>query len=265
MASQWAPPDTVSNPNKRRTALAPKRCDCPGSEPFIRLQDSSAGYPPRSVIRASGPEFCLEEARRKADITSEGARRETERSASDVLRDLEIKLAPIEIRAELARLTPPPAVAPADAAADVFICHASEDKDDIALPLANALIARGYTVWLDKFVLKLGDRLLDRIDDGIASCRFGIVILSPKFFEKKWTKRELSGLAAREDAEERPLILPIRHNIDQAGLARRSPLLAAILGADWSEGLDAIVAKIVDVLGPPTSGRRSGSGWFEER
>jgi hypothetical protein len=33
---------------------------------------------------------------------------------------------------------------------DVFISHASEDKDVVARPLATALVARGWTAWLDE-------------------------------------------------------------------------------------------------------------------
>ena len=33
---------------------------------------------------------------------------------------------------------------------DVFISHASEDKDAVAVPLAAALEAAGLSVWLDK-------------------------------------------------------------------------------------------------------------------
>ena len=52
--------------------------------------------------------------------------------------------------------------------ADAFISHASEDKAAAARPIAQALAARGYTVWLDESELKIGDRLLDKIDDGLA-------------------------------------------------------------------------------------------------
>src|SRR5262245_61847227 len=99
-------------------------------------------------------------------------------------------------------------------------------------------------------MLKLGDRLLDKIDEGITTCRFGVVILSPAFFAKQWPKRELSGLAAREDAEDRTIILPVRVNLDQAELTKYSSTLAAILGVDWSAGLDAVVGQIVAVIGP---------------
>lgn len=37
---------------------------------------------------------------------------------------------------------------------DVFISHASEDKDEFVRPLANALIQHGLNVWFDEMTLK---------------------------------------------------------------------------------------------------------------
>jgi histidyl-tRNA synthetase len=42
---------------------------------------------------------------------------------------------------------------------DVFVSHASEDKDAIARPLAKELRSRGLRVWYDEFELKIGDSL----------------------------------------------------------------------------------------------------------
>ena len=42
---------------------------------------------------------------------------------------------------------------------DVFISHASEDKDSVVRPLAQALVAKGLKVWYDEFELKIGDSL----------------------------------------------------------------------------------------------------------
>ena len=42
---------------------------------------------------------------------------------------------------------------------DVFISHASEDKDAIVRPMANALAAEGLVVWYDEFELRIGDSL----------------------------------------------------------------------------------------------------------
>jgi len=174
-------------------------------------------------------------------------------SLSRLERDFAIELSKIEMRAELAQLTPPTRLTHRlHSAADAFVCHAPEDKQAVALPLAQALIAKGYTVWLDQFQLHLGDPLLEKIDDGLSSCGFGVVILSPSFFGKKWDRRELAGLAAREDAEDRNLILPIWYDIDQAGIAALSPTLAAVLGVDWAKGLDVVMSEIMKVLGDPT-------------
>jgi hypothetical protein len=165
--------------------------------------------------------------------------------ASRAKRDLEIELGKIELRLELSQLTPKERGA--NFSADVFVCHASEDKDAIARPIANELSGRGYTVWFDEFELRLGDRLLDKIDRGLSGCRFGVVILSPDFFKKNWPRRELAGLAAREDAEDRKIILPVWHNIGQKDIAALSPTLAAALGVS-SGDLSRVINEIERVL-----------------
>ncbi len=44
----------------------------------------------------------------------------------------------------------------ADPEYDVFISHASEDKDEIVRPLANTLVEKGVKVWYDEFEMKIG-------------------------------------------------------------------------------------------------------------
>jgi hypothetical protein len=68
---------------------------------------------------------------------------------------------------------------------DVFICHASEDKDNFARPLAEGLRREGLSVWFDEFTLKVGDSLRRSIDHGLGYSRFGVVVLSPAFFAKE--------------------------------------------------------------------------------
>ena len=80
---------------------------------------------------------------------------------------------------------------------DVFICYASEDKDSFVRPLAQALQSLGVSVWYDEFSLRLGDSLSGSIDKGIADSEHGVVVLSDAFFEKKWPRRELSGLVTQ--------------------------------------------------------------------
>lgn len=80
---------------------------------------------------------------------------------------------------------------------DVFISHASEDKQSVVRPLAKKLRSLGMRVWVDESELKIGDSLSRKIDEGLAKSRAELVILSKAFFSKKWPEYELRGLNAR--------------------------------------------------------------------
>lgn len=110
---------------------------------------------------------------------------------------------------------------------DLFVSHASEDKDEFVGPLAEALQELGVGVWYDEFELKVGDSLRRSIDKGLANSRFGVVVLSTSFFAKNWTQYELDGLVAREmNGAGRKVILPIWHLVTKDEVMKYSPTLA---------------------------------------
>ena len=136
---------------------------------------------------------------------------------------------------------------------DVFISHASEDKESIAHSLAVALRDRGLQVWYDGFALALGDSLRASIDLGLAQSRFGVVILSQHFFAKHWPQVELNGLAAIEVGGTK-VILPVWHGVTREDVAKFSPTLADKMAVSTDEGLERVVAAILDVVKPDSSG-----------
>lgn len=109
---------------------------------------------------------------------------------------------------------------------DVFISHASEDKEDVALPLADLLLDRGVEVWYDDFALTVGDSLRRTIDRGLTSSRFGVIVLSPDFFRKEWPQAELDGLVAKQRSSGSKVILPIWHRLTKDDVLAASPTLA---------------------------------------
>jgi hypothetical protein len=135
---------------------------------------------------------------------------------------------------------------------DVFICHASEDKDEIARPLAEALTKRDLRVWYDEFTLRVGDSLRRAIDHGLANSRYGVVILSPSFFKKNWTQKELDGLVAREDDMQK-VILPVWHRVNHDEVVKFSPILAGKVAAKTEDGLDTVAEKICEAMEPQIS------------
>jgi len=143
---------------------------------------------------------------------------------------------------------------------DAFISHASEDKEAVALPLAEALTKAGLRVWLDRTELRIGDSLRRKIEEGLAESRFGIVILSKSFLSKDWPQKELDGLMAIEEAG-RKVVLPVWHEITKAALVKRYPILADRLAADTAHGMAKVAYELIRVIrdteggSPPPAGR----------
>ncbi len=131
---------------------------------------------------------------------------------------------------------------------NLFISHTHEDKDDVARPLAELLKESGLTVWYDEYSLCLGDSLRGEIEKGLSECDFGVVILSPSFFQKEWTKRELDSLTAREVSERKKFIIPVWHGIDEKYLIRRSPNLVDKIAISTSKGIGEVAKAILNAV-----------------
>lgn len=136
---------------------------------------------------------------------------------------------------------------------DVFISHASEDKHEVVRPLATALQGAGLSVWYDEFELRIGDSLRRKIDKGLASSRFGVVVLSQAFFGRGWPEYELDGLVTRAVSGEQ-VLLPIWHNVSKREVMGYSPSLADRLARSTAtHTVEEIAAEIVDVIRNPAA------------
>lgn len=108
---------------------------------------------------------------------------------------------------------------------DVFISHATEDKESFVNELVEELKKRNIKVWVDDLKIKWGDPLRKSIDEGLKKSRFGIVVISKHFIAKGWTQYELDGLFEKEMSGGK-VILPIWHGITKKEVQAFSPTLA---------------------------------------
>ncbi|NVJ91008.1 MAG: toll/interleukin-1 receptor domain-containing protein [Methylocystaceae bacterium] len=133
---------------------------------------------------------------------------------------------------------------------DLFISHASEDKNDFVRPVADTLKKLGVRVWYDEFSLSIGDSLSKSIDRGLIQSNFGLVVLSKSFLGKNWPDYELRSLLSKEIGSGK-VILPIWHDIKREDILNFSPFLADKF-ALTSSGLSIIeiAAKILKVVRP---------------
>ncbi len=148
----------------------------------------------------------------------------------------------------LVRDNRPPSTAQSNEIHDVFISHASEDKDDFVRSLANSLISHGLNVWYDEMTLRIGDSLRQKIDKGLANSRVGLVVLSPAFISKGWTNYELDGIVTRAISGEQ-ILLPIWHNITKQEVVDFSPSLAdKVARSTATHTIDEIAHEIAELL-----------------
>ncbi len=159
----------------------------------------------------------------------------------------EIREAPLASVPSLVRNSPPQ-VAGGNESFDVFISHASEDKDSIVRSLAHALTTLELKVWYDEFTLRIGDSLRQKIDRGLANSRVGLVVLSPAFIAKGWTNYELDGIVTRTVSGDQ-ILLPIWHNITKQQVIDFSPSLAdKVARSTATHTVEEIAEEIAELL-----------------
>src|SRR6266511_4514083 len=89
----------------------------------------------------------------------------------------------------------------------VFISYSFKDKE-FALHLATDLRKQGVKVWLADEQVKVGDRIIDTIREGISSSQWAIVLLSENSLKSDYTSKELLFALDEEHKRDRPFILP---------------------------------------------------------
>ena len=99
-------------------------------------------------------------------------------------------------------------------------------------------------VWYVDYSLKLRSNLRKSIDYGLARSRFGIVIVSSHFLEKRWPQEELVDLATRE-VNGQKVIFPVWHKVGFREIYEYSPVLADRVAITTDKGLDYVVQRVL--------------------
>lgn len=110
---------------------------------------------------------------------------------------------------------------------DIFLSHATEDKDTIAIPLKDELEKLGLKIWMDvDRSNELSTSGLRReIDSAIYNSNYAVIILSPNYMRKPWTNREFDGITAMEMAKKQTLLC-VWHHVTLDAILEYSPPIA---------------------------------------
>ena len=129
---------------------------------------------------------------------------------------------------------------------DVFICHASEDKENIIEPLLDSLHQANISYWYDRAEIKWGDSLTEKINKGLLISHYVIVCLSKSFMSKGWPRKELNAAFSIETESGEVKILPLLSGnpSERKLILKDIPLLSDKYYLSW----DGNPAPIVDAL-----------------
>ena len=126
---------------------------------------------------------------------------------------------------------------------DVFICHASEDKVEVALPLYEALAKREIKAFIDCFAIDWGDSLVSKINTALKKSRYVIAIVSDESVKKSWPMKELNTVLAAEISSEETKLLPLMVG-DGEELLKEIPLLGDKLFENFNDNIEEIAEKV---------------------
>jgi TIR domain len=127
-----------------------------------------------------------------------------------------------------------------------FLSHASEDKASFVESLARYLAEMGVDPWLDKWEIRPGDSLVQKLfDEGIETVSAVIVVVSPFSAGKPWVREELDAAVVRRITGKIRLI-PVRP--DDAVMPAPLQHLLWIPAERTADGARTAAAKIADIL-----------------
>lgn len=123
---------------------------------------------------------------------------------------------------------------------DVFISHASEDKETVVRPIYEALQKAGINSFLDEVNMEWGDSLTEKINHALGQSKFVLAVLSKDSVGKKWPMKELNSALARELAEKQKILPLIVGSPDLAPLS----LLEDKIYLEWDDNAEKIAEKL---------------------
>ena len=122
---------------------------------------------------------------------------------------------------------------------DAFLSYHHEAKDSVARPLADGLEKRGVTVWWDSAAMRISDTVSDKIREGVAGARCGVVIVSKGYLDSGWGRTELGAMFLKNLP-----IFPVLHGVTAGEAQKKLPTLSGRLMRPWDDPTEPLMDEI---------------------
>lgn len=131
----------------------------------------------------------------------------------------------------------------------VFIGHASEDKDSVAEPLYKALDKLKVKAFYDAVEIKWGDSLTEKINKALGEADIFVAIISKSSKDKSWPQKEVNAAIARRIIGKQtflPIFVGDNDEIDE--LQKHYSLIGDLLYKKWEDNPDELANEIQTIL-----------------
>ncbi|MEB3324629.1 MAG: TIR domain-containing protein, partial [Cyanobacteriota bacterium] len=115
---------------------------------------------------------------------------------------------------------------------DVFLSHSNADKP-VVRELAERLRAAGLRVWLDDWIIRPGDLISAKIEEGLEHSAVLLLCMSANAFGSEWVTLEGHTAIFRDPQNLERLFVPLR--LDDAPI---KAMLRGYASIDWRAGAD---------------------------
>ncbi|MEQ8754789.1 MAG: toll/interleukin-1 receptor domain-containing protein [Coleofasciculus sp. G1-WW12-02] len=82
-----------------------------------------------------------------------------------------------------------------------FISHSSIDKPFVERLATDLRTREGIDAWLDKWEIRPGDRIPDKLEDGLANPGILVLVLSPDSVAQVQKAKEIIKLASQKEGD----------------------------------------------------------------
>jgi hypothetical protein len=138
------------------------------------------------------------------------------------------------------------------AAAKAFLSYSRTDAAT-AEEIVAALAAAGVDFWIDRREVQPGDSFVARMNEGLESCRYVLLLASAASLQSPWVSREWMAALANRDI----VLIPVRlEKVELPALIR--DLVWVDLTGDREAGLGQLIAILKNESRPALPGVRGG-------
>lgn len=132
--------------------------------------------------------------------------------------------------------------------AAIFLSYSSKDKV-FATRLAESMRELGHRLWLDEWVIKVGESIPAKIQAGIKEADYLVVVMSAHAVQSGWVEREWQAMYWSEASDGRVRVLPaLLEDCEIPTLLRTKAY--ADFRTDYGVGLVKLMAAIAPALQP---------------